>query len=76
MQVDRPDPQTYLAQALTSPQLPEELKPFYQAFERFYSNKYVPLPGSVYASGSARVLVGAAQGRWSQLARAHATLKS
>ena len=41
MQVDRPDPQTYLAQALTSPQLPEELKPFYQAFERFHTNKCV-----------------------------------
>ncbi|CEQ43232.1 SPOSA6832_05144 [Sporobolomyces salmonicolor] len=39
MQVDRPDPQVYLAQALTSAQLPEELKPFYQAFERFYSHR-------------------------------------
>lgn len=39
MQVDRPEPQVYLAQALSSPQLPQELKPFYQAFERFYSNR-------------------------------------
>ncbi|BGP03135.1 26S proteasome regulatory subunit [Rhodotorula toruloides] len=42
MQVDshsRADPQTYIAQALTSPQLPDELKPFYQAFERFWSNR-------------------------------------
>ncbi|GAA5900747.1 hypothetical protein JCM8208_004601 [Rhodotorula glutinis] len=39
MQVDRPEPQVYLAQALSSPQLPEELKPFYQAFERFHTNK-------------------------------------
>ncbi|GAA6001587.1 proteasome regulatory particle lid subunit RPN9 [Rhodotorula paludigena] len=39
MQVDRADPQTYLAQALTSPQLPDELKPFYHAFERFYANR-------------------------------------
>ncbi|GAA5962949.1 hypothetical protein JCM21900_005354 [Sporobolomyces salmonicolor] len=39
MQVDRPDPQVYLAQALTSAQLPEELKPFYEAFERFYSHR-------------------------------------
>lgn len=41
MQVDRADPQTYLAQALTSPQLPDELKPFYHAFERFYANRRV-----------------------------------
>ncbi|BGP35035.1 26S proteasome regulatory subunit [Rhodotorula toruloides] len=42
MQVDshsRSDPQTYLGQALTSPQLPDEFKPFYQAFERFWSNR-------------------------------------
>ncbi|GAA5931010.1 PCI domain-containing protein [Sporobolomyces koalae] len=39
MQVDRPEPQVYLSQALSSPQLPQELKPFYQAFERFYSNR-------------------------------------
>ncbi|BGP11053.1 26S proteasome regulatory subunit [Rhodotorula toruloides] len=42
MQVDshsRSDPQMYLTQALTSPQLPDELKPFYQAFERFWSNR-------------------------------------
>ncbi|GAA5838152.1 hypothetical protein JCM3766R1_001841 [Sporobolomyces carnicolor] len=39
MQVDRPEPQVYLAQALSSPQLPQDLKPFYQAFERFYSNR-------------------------------------
>lgn len=44
MQVDshsRSDPQMYLTQALTSPQLPDELKPFYQAFERFWSNRCV-----------------------------------
>ncbi|BGP27334.1 26S proteasome regulatory subunit [Rhodotorula toruloides] len=42
MQIDshsRTDPQTYIAQALTSPQLPDEFKPFYQAFERFWSNR-------------------------------------
>ncbi|GAA5903074.1 proteasome regulatory particle lid subunit RPN9 [Sporobolomyces salmoneus] len=39
MELDRPEPQVYLAQALSSPQLPQELKPFYQAFERFYSNR-------------------------------------
>ncbi|GAA6044386.1 hypothetical protein JCM8097_002080, partial [Rhodosporidiobolus ruineniae] len=39
MEVDRPDPETYLTQALTSPQLPQELKPFYQAFQRFHANR-------------------------------------
>ncbi|GAA5915253.1 hypothetical protein JCM6882_003384 [Rhodosporidiobolus microsporus] len=39
MQVDRPDPETYLTQALTSPQLPQELRPFYEAFQRFYVNR-------------------------------------
>ncbi|GAA5860925.1 hypothetical protein JCM8547_003890 [Rhodosporidiobolus lusitaniae] len=39
MQVDRPDPETYLAQALSSPQLPQELRPFYEAFQRFYQNR-------------------------------------
>ncbi|KAL8278243.1 hypothetical protein RQP46_009416 [Phenoliferia psychrophenolica] len=38
MDVDR-DPATYLAQALTTPGLPAELKPFYEAFSRFYENK-------------------------------------
>jgi 26S proteasome regulatory subunit N9 len=38
MDVDS-DPSTYLAQALTNPNLPQELKPFYEAFERFYSHK-------------------------------------
>ncbi|GAA5866077.1 hypothetical protein JCM3774_000018 [Rhodotorula dairenensis] len=33
------DPETYLAQALTSPHLPAELKPFYEAFDRFYRNR-------------------------------------
>lgn len=35
------DPETYLAQALTSPHLPAELKPFYEAFDRFYRNRSV-----------------------------------
>lgn len=35
------DPETYLAQALTSPHLPSELKPFYEAFDRFYRNRSV-----------------------------------
>ncbi|GAA5840507.1 hypothetical protein JCM11251_007606 [Rhodosporidiobolus azoricus] len=39
MQVDRPDPETYLTQALTSPQLPQELRPFYEAFQRFHANR-------------------------------------
>ncbi|GAA6024041.1 hypothetical protein JCM10207_004499 [Rhodosporidiobolus poonsookiae] len=39
MDVDRPDPQTYLAQALTSPQLPADLKPFFEALQRFYDNR-------------------------------------
>ncbi|KAK4704781.1 26S proteasome regulatory subunit N9, partial [Phenoliferia sp. Uapishka_3] len=38
MDVDR-DPVTYLATALSSPGLPSELKPFYEAFSRFYDNK-------------------------------------
>ncbi|POY72842.1 hypothetical protein BMF94_4097 [Rhodotorula taiwanensis] len=33
------DPETYLAQALTSPHLPSELKPFYEAFDRFWRNR-------------------------------------
>lgn len=33
------DPQTYLTQALSNPHLPQELKPFYEAFQRFYDNK-------------------------------------
>ncbi|BGP19739.1 hypothetical protein JCM10213_004387 [Rhodosporidiobolus nylandii] len=41
MQVDQKtaDPEAYLAQALSSPQLPGELRPFYEAFSRFYSNR-------------------------------------
>ncbi|KAK4051391.1 hypothetical protein OIV83_002875 [Microbotryomycetes sp. JL201] len=38
MDVDS-DPQTYLAQALSSNSLPAELKPYYEAFQRFYSHK-------------------------------------
>ncbi|ORY57988.1 hypothetical protein BCR35DRAFT_309515 [Leucosporidium creatinivorum] len=38
MDVDS-DPSTYLAQALSNPNLPQELQPFYEAFERFYSHK-------------------------------------
>jgi hypothetical protein len=40
MEVDL-DPSTYLAQAMTNPHLPQELKPFYEAFERFYNHRYV-----------------------------------
>jgi 26S proteasome regulatory subunit N9 len=39
MQLDSEDPTTYLTQALTHPQLPEELKPYYEAFQRFYDGK-------------------------------------
>ncbi|KAM0789232.1 hypothetical protein ACM66B_000075 [Microbotryomycetes sp. NB124-2] len=38
MDVDS-DPATYLAQALSSNNLPSELKPYYEAFHRFYSHK-------------------------------------
>lgn len=38
MEVDL-DPQTYLAKSLTNPSLPTELKPFYEAFDKFYQHK-------------------------------------
>ncbi|SGY14197.1 BQ5605_C010g06097 [Microbotryum silenes-dioicae] len=39
MDVDQSDASVYLTRQLSSPSLPHELKPFYQAFERFYNNK-------------------------------------
>ncbi|SCV69735.1 BQ2448_1129 [Microbotryum intermedium] len=39
MDVDQSDASVYLARQLSSPSLPRELKPFYQAFDRFYNNK-------------------------------------
>lgn len=38
MDVDS-DPATYLTQVLTSSNLPQELKPYYEAFQRFYTHK-------------------------------------
>ncbi|SCZ89428.1 BZ3500_MvSof-1268-A1-R1_Chr9g10407 [Microbotryum saponariae] len=39
MDVDQSDASVYLTRQLSSPSLPHELKPFYEAFERFYNNK-------------------------------------
>lgn len=51
------DPETYLAQALTSPHLPKELRPFYEAFDRFWRNRSVAQAASFPLRGL-RCLLG------------------